>query len=136
MYGFLSTLEKVLANSELRTGLGAVPFNGPGCPVVFDAQPEDPHDVVDVDPAHPLIALATGPPPLPIGAPGPSLKIGVMILRAPAPGASTMPVRTMARRTPSDSIERETSSHSRQTTARKSLPDGLDSVSSSSPCGP
>ena len=43
---------------------------------------------------------ATSCPPLPIGAPGPSLKIGVMIFRAPAPGASTIPVRTIARRTP------------------------------------
>ena len=102
MYGFLSTLENVLANSALRTGLGAVPFNGPAAPVVFDAQSKDPHDVVDVDPAHPLIALGHEPPPLPMGAPGPSLKIGVMILSAPAPGASTMPVRTTARRTPSD----------------------------------
>ena len=57
MNGFLSTLENVLANSALRTGWGAVPFNGPEAPSFSSAQFENSDDVVHVDPAHPLIPL-------------------------------------------------------------------------------
>ena len=52
-----------------------------------------------------------------------------MSFKAPSPRASTIPVRMRATRTPRSSARCEASSHSRQTTAMKSEPEGLDSVS-------
>ena len=102
----MSTLENVLANSEFRTGLGAVPFNGPVAPSFSTLSRKIPAmSSMWIQLIH-WSPLATAPPPLPMGAPGTELEDRCHDFERTAPGASTMPVRTTARRTPSDSIER------------------------------
>ena len=127
---------KGLGEFGVADRVGRRPVQRSGGIVVFDGQPEDSDDVVDVDPAHPLIALghesaaaADRSARAELEDRGHDLeRAGLRGQHDPGPDDGPADAER--------SIERETSSHSRQTTARKSVPDGLDSVSSSSPWGP
>ena len=74
--------------------------------------------------------------PEPTGPPAPSLNGVSSCLSAPPRASSTMPVRTIATRTPAGSASRAAASQSRQSCAMKSLPGPADSSRVSSPCGP
>ena len=58
--GRCSALPKAVAKSRLVTGFGAVALSGPTASVVVESQSAYADHIFDVNPTHPLLAVADG----------------------------------------------------------------------------